>query len=431
MKLKFFLPFAALMAFSSAFISCSKDDDGGSNAESSVNPLMVENFVLDGMNASITRPNTGVNFPDSVKFLVYFQNNAEPESGVTYDIGVALYTANNRLVSTFPLYEDIVVAYGKTFKMDDKILLSKDLSDGIYLLKPICKGKDEKDWKEMKLANDFALTINIDGTEAQLKEAFKDIIRFKSISYDKTQVAMNEPFKVTVSLFGNKTYKSIPVFLAQKDENDGYKKLTGETWTPDEQGEGTITFSYAPTQVGNQTYYIISPISDEPITQFSIITKGQTFDISVSNIADEVEYILDDNALKGTFTVRNYDDQVFTKDIYVMLVGIDMMTFDFKVDSLFQNPQLYQKIHFSTASLNEEKGSFNFTNLDFGSYYAITYGIKNKEGKFEELNADKMYMLYTTPFDESGDEFFIKMAKAPAATKGISYLNRKKVIWKQ
>ena len=183
MKLKFFLPFVALMAFSSAFISCSKDDDGGSNAESSVNPLMVENFVLDGMNASITRPNTGVNFPDSVKFLVYFQNNAEPESGVTYDIGVALYTANNRLVSTFPLYEDITVAYGKTFKMDDKILLSKDLSDGIYLLKPICKGKDEKDWKEMKLANDFALTINIDGTEAQLKEAFKDIIRFKSISY--------------------------------------------------------------------------------------------------------------------------------------------------------------------------------------------------------------------------------------------------------
>ena len=416
MKLKFFLPFVALMAFSSAFISCSKDDDGGSNAESSVNPLMVENFVLDGMNASITRPNTGVNFPDSVKFLVYFQNNAEPESGVTYDIGVALYTANNRLVSTFPLYEDIVVAYGKTFKMDDKILLSKDLSDGIYLLKPICKGKDEKDWKEMKLANDFALTINIDGTEAQLKEAFKDIIRFKSISYDKTQVAMNEPFKVTVSLFGNKTYKSIPVFLAQKDDKDGYKKLTGETWTPDEQGEGTITFSYAPTQVGNQTYYIISPISDEPITQFSIITKGQTFDISVSNIADEVEYILDDNALKGTFTVRNYDDQVFTKDIYVMLVGIDMMTFDFKVDSLFQNPQLYQKINFSTASL---------------SYYAITYGIKNKEGKFEELNADKMYMLYTTPFDESGDEFFIKIAKAPAATKGISYLNRKKVIWKQ
>ena len=79
----------------------------------------------------------------------------------------------------------------------------------------------------------------------------------------------------------------------------------------------------------------------------------------------------------------------------------------------------------------QKSGSFNFTNLDFGSYYAITYGIKNKEGKFEELNADKMYMLYTTPFDESGNEFFIKMAKAPAATKGISYLNRKKVIWKQ
>lgn len=431
MKQKFFLLFVALMAFSCVFISCSKDDDNTDEGTSSVNSLMVENFVLDGMNASITRSHTGMDFPDSVKFLLFFQNNAEAEYDGTYDIGVALYTANDKLVSIFPLYEDIPVTYGKSFKMDDKILLSKDLSNGIYLLKPICKGKDEKDWKEMKLANEFALTINIDGTEAQLKEAFKDIIRFKSISYDKTQVAINEPFKVTITLFGNKTYKSIPVFLAQKDEANGYKKLTGETWNPDEQGEGTVTFSYAPTQVGNQTYYIISPLSDEPITLFSIITKGQTFEITVDNIADDIESILDGNNLKGTFTVKNFDDQVFSKDIYVMLVGIDIMTVDFKIDSLFQNPQLYRKIHFSTASLNEEKGSFNFTNLDFGSYYAVTYGTKNKEGKFEELNEDKMYMLYTTPFDESSDEYMIKMAKTQAISKGITHQKGRKVIWKK
>ena len=172
MKLKFFLPFVALMAFSSAFISCSKDDDEGSNTESSMNPLMVENFVLDGMESTITRPAAGMDFPDDVKFLVFFQNNTNNQPDVTYDIGMALYTANNRLVSTFPLYENVQTKYGNSLKMDDKIQLSKDLSNGVYLLKPICKGKDEKVWKEMKLANDFALTITISDTEAQLKEAF-------------------------------------------------------------------------------------------------------------------------------------------------------------------------------------------------------------------------------------------------------------------
>lgn len=403
MKLKFFLPFVALMAFSSAFISCSKDDDEGSNTESSMNPLMVENFVLDGMESTITRPAAGMDFPDDVKFLVFFQNNTNNQPDVTYDIGMALYTANNRLVSTFPLYENVQTKYGNSLKMDDKIQLSKNLSNGVYLLKPICKGKDEKVWKEMKLANDFALTITISDTEAQLKEAFKDFIQLKNISFDKTQVDQGETFKVTLSLFGNNTYKSIPVFLAQK-VNDKYKKLTGETWTPDQKGEGTITFSYAPTLVGKQTYYVISPVRDEPITQFSIITKGETYELTVDNVADEEENILDSNALKGTLTIQNFDDVTLSKDVYVMLGTINMVDFSFHIDSLFQNPNEYRKIHFSTPSLGEEKVSFSFDNLNYDSYYTVSFGIKDENGKFKDLSDENLLLLYTTASDPSAEE---------------------------
>ena len=92
MRLKLFLPFLALIAISSAFISCNKDDEEGSNSNaSSVNALMLEDLLLDGMESTITRSAPGLDFPDSVRFLVYFQDNALPQENRTYDIGVALY----------------------------------------------------------------------------------------------------------------------------------------------------------------------------------------------------------------------------------------------------------------------------------------------------------------------------------------------------
>lgn len=436
MKLKLFLPFLALMAISSALSSCSSDDDSNV-VVSSTDALMLENFILDGMPSTITRSAAGVDFPDSVKFLVYFQNNALPQEDRTYDIGMALYNANKQKVRTFPLYENIKLTFAKSYKMDDKIQIAKDIANGTYLLKPICRGTGEKEWKDMKLADDFALTITISGNEAQLKEAFNSIITLKSIAFDKTAVDQNETFKVTLNLLGNNAYKSVPIFLAQQDETMGYKKLIGETWTPNQQGEGTITLSYAPTKVGNQTYYVFSPLDDEPITQFSIITKGHTYGITVDNIADEIDNILDENALKGTMTLKNYDDQVFSQDIYVMLGSIDMNDFSFHIDSLFTNPQEYQKIHFSTSSLGEEKISFSFNNLNYDSYYAVAYGIKDENGKFKDMSGDNMFFLYTTPSapsDEEGEDgagykplvLFApqKMAKCPA----ISYINGKKVF---
>lgn len=435
MKLKFFLPFLALMAVSSAFMSCSDDNDGDNNAVSSADPLMLESFVLDGMEeATITRSGVGVDFPDSVKFLVYFQNNGLPQGDHKYDIGVALYNTNNQRIKTYALYDTIPCTYGKSYKMDDKIQLSKDLSNGTYLLKPICKVIGDKEWKDMKLADDFALSITISDKQAQLKEAFKDIIKLMNIAYNKTEVAQNEKFKVTLNLYGNNTYKSIPVFLAQKNENGTYQKLTGETWTPDQKGEGTVTLSYASTKVGKQTYYVISPVSEEPLVQFNIITKGQTYDMTVDNIADEVEYILDENAIKGTMILKNYDDKVSSQDIYAMLITIDMETFEFKIDSLFENPQEYQKIHFSTPSLGEEKIPFSFTNLNYDSYYGVTYGIKGKDGKFVDITGDSMFMLYTTPsedLDGRSGPVYLRAAKNPVISNKISFLNGKKVMWKK
>lgn len=420
------------MTVSSAFMSCSDDNDGDNNAVSSADPLMLESFVLDGMEeATITRSGVGVDFPDEVKFLVYFQNNGLPQGDHNYDIGVALYNMNKQRLRTYPLYEDITCTYGKSYKMDDKIQLSKDLSNGTYLLKPICKVTGDKEWKDMKLADDFALSITIFDKQAQLKEAFKDIIKLMNIAYNKTEVAQNEKFKVTLNLYGNNTYKSIPVFLAHKNENNTYQKLTGETWTPDQKGEGTVTLSYAPTEVGKQTYYIITPVSEEPLAQFSIITKGQTYEMTVDNIADEVEYILDENAIKGTMISKNFDDKVSSQDIYAMLITIDMETFEFKVDSLFENPQEHQKIHFSTPSLGEEKIPYSFTNLKYDSYYAVTYGIKDKDGKFVDISGNGMFMLFTTPSDPENNEAKRRVMKSHAYLNKISYLNGKKVMWKK
>ena len=435
MNIKFILPLLAALVISSAFMSCSDDNDGGNNAAASADPLMLESFVLDNMDEStITRSGVGVDFRDSVKFLAYFQNNGLPQGDRNYDIGVALYNTNKQRLRTYPLYENIKCVYGGTLKMDDKIQISKDLSNGTYLLKPICKVAGEKEWQDMKLADDFALSITISDKQAQMKEAFKDIIKLMNIAYNKTEVAQNEKFKVTLDLYGNNTYKSIPIFLAKKNENGTYHKLTGETWTPDQKGEGTVTLSYAPTEVGKNTYYILSPVSEEPITQFNIITKGQTYDLTVDNIADKVDDILDENAIKGTMIVKNFDEKVYSQDIYVMLITIDMTTFDFRADTLFNHPNEYYKINFSTPSLGEEKIPYSFSNLNYDSFYGVTYGIKGKDGKFVDISGEHQFRLYTTPSDPSASEdgaLLLRAPKVESFAKGISNVNGKKVIWKK
>ena len=424
------------------FISCSDDNDDGNNATSSADPLMLESFVLDGMDEStITRSEAGVDFRDDVKFLVFFQNNGLPQGDHNYDLGVALYNTNKQRLRTYPLYENIKCAYGHTIKMDDKIQITKDISNGTYLLKPICKVTGDKEWQDMKLADDFALSITISDKQAQLKEAFKDIIKLMNIAFNKTEVNQNEKFKVTLNLYGNNTYKSIPIFLAKKNTKGTYQKLTGETWTPDQKGEGTVTLSYAPTEVGKHTYYIISPVSEEPLTQFSIITKGQTYEFTINNIADHLLDILDENSLKGTLTVKNYDDQVCSKEIYVMLITVDMTTIYssnpvYGTDSLFEHPNEYHKIQLSTASLGEEKFDFTFSNLNYDSFYGVTYGIKGKDGKFVDISGDNSFMVYTTPSDPSASEdgkmpHILRVAKSSSITDNISYVNGKKVIWKK
>lgn len=56
----------AIVAISSAFFSCSNDDDDNENKEvvvSSTDALMLESFVLDGMEPTITRASADEDFP--------------------------------------------------------------------------------------------------------------------------------------------------------------------------------------------------------------------------------------------------------------------------------------------------------------------------------------------------------------------------------
>ena len=416
MKIKFFLPLLALLALSSTFISCNDDDnDGDFIPPIPTNALMLEDFVLDEMPTTISRASADEDFPE-IKFLVYFKNNTQPQEDATYDVGVALYDANQKNVYTYTLYEDVNLTYEKSYKMDDKIQLSKDIKDGTYFLKPICKLDGEETWEDFKLADDLALNITVSGNQAQLKEAFYNAtgtMKVNSMDIDKKKVSLNEPFKVTLNLSCNSTKSSIPVFIATADNEIGYKKLAGETWTANKN----IVLSYAPSTPGKCTYYILSSLDDEPIAQFEVITKGQTYGFTVDNIADEIEYILDGDSLKGTLFANNYDDEVCSKDIYAMLIKIDMTDFSYGVDSLFEDSQKHQLVRFSTPSLGEEKHSFVFNNLNYDSYYSVTYGIKDENGRFKDISESDMFMIYTTahnPSDSSEEEFpaMIKKKKA-------------------
>ena len=407
MRLKFFLPFLAIMAISSAFISCSSDDDDNKNNEAvvpSTDALMLESFVLDGMEPTITRASANEDFPE-IKFLVRFKNNALPKADRKYDVGVALYDAAKQKVATYPLYDEVALTFEKDYKMDDKVVISKDVKDGTYQLKPICKISGEEEWKSFQLADELALTVTIAGNQAQIKEAFetKGIVQVKSFSFDKNFVAQGETFNVALELSSNSKNASIPVYLAKENIDGTYKKLTGATWTPNASGEGKVTLSYAPSEPGKQTFYVVSSLSDEPITQFYVLIKGQLFDFTIDNIANGEDNILADNGIKGTFIVQNFDENTFSQDMYMMLGTLDMNDFTLKYDTLFVNPQEHQLMHLSTSGLGEEKVAFTFSNLDYDSYYTIDFGIKDENGKFQSVSGDRLQYIYTTAADPSNE----------------------------
>ena len=423
----------AIVAISSAFFSCSNDDDDNENKEvvvSSTDALMLESFVLDGMEPTITRASADEDFPE-IKFLVRFKNNALPKADRKYDVGVALYDAAKQKLATYPLYDEVALTFEKDYKMDDKVVISKDVKDGTYQLKPICKISGEEEWKDFQLADELALTVTVDGNHAQIKEAFetKGIVQVKSFSFDKNFVAQGETFNVTLELSSNSKNSSIPFYLAKENIDGTYKKLTGATWTPNASGEGKVTLSYAPSEPGKQTYYVVSSLSDEPITQLYVLIKGQLFDFTIDNIANAEDNILADNSLKGTFIVQNFDEKTFSQDMYMMLGTLDMNTFELSVDTLFTKPENYQLMHLSTSGLGEEKVAFSFNNLNYDSYYTIDFGIKDESGKFQSTSGNRMVFIYTTPSEESlpgitHDREETRMAKSPA----IDFVKGKKIF---
>lgn len=427
MKLKFFFPFLALMLVSNVFISCSDDNDGGNSDNddddssiviSSTDALMLEDFIWDDMEPSVTRASADEDFPE-MKFLAYFQNNAQPQEDRTYDVGVALYNAEKERVCTYQLYDSVYFTYGNPYKMDDKIIISKEINDGVYQLRPICKINGEEEWEDMKMADELSLIITISGNQAQLTKAFDEVegsMEVKNLYIEQEKVYPNEEFKVTLDIFSNSTKSSIPVFLAQQYADGGYQKLAGEIWKANSKGEGTITLScYAPSSAGTHEYYILSPLNDEPIAEVTIVVKGQTYNIEIDNIADEIEYILDDNSIEGTLTVQNYDEITFNQEIYAMLLSIDMNDYSIIIDSLFEDTQKHQLINLSIPKFGDSTTYFKFDNLNYDSYYAVVYGIKDENGIFMFMDEETMISLYTTPSAPSSSaekEVKKRMAKA-------------------
>lgn len=402
MKLKFFLPLLALVACSCAFTACSSDDDDSNESATVIeydeDALMLEGFTLDNMEPLVSRASAEEDFPE-IKFLVFFKNNAELKSARKYDVGVALYDENNNQVKTYPLYNDFNLQYNHDYKMDDKVIITKDVKDGTYMLKPICRVSGTEKWEDFNLSDALPLTLIVANNQIKMKEAFEGVEGSMKVNSIDVKGNDDESFTFSAKLDLSSTCKNtyIPVYLAQKNADESYKKLTGALWTKNR----TITLSYTPYTPGKDTYYIVTPLSKEPIAEFNVTIKGSIFYFTINNVANEVEGILEDNSIKGTFYVESYNDKVLNGDMYVMLGTLDMTTFQLSVDTLFERPDEYQLIQLNTPAMGEQAGEqavpFEFNHLNYDSYYSITYGVRDEDGRFKEIQSNDYFELFTTP----------------------------------
>ncbi|MDO5482942.1 MAG: hypothetical protein Q4F47_07895 [Bacteroidaceae bacterium] len=98
-----------------------------------------------------------------------------------------------------------------------------------------------------------------------------------------------------------------------------------------------------------------------------------------------------------------------------MLLSIDMNDYSIIIDSLFEDTQKHQLINLSIPKFGDSTTYFKFDNLNYDSYYAVVYGIKDKNGIFIFMDEETMISLYTTPSAPSSSaekEVKKRMAKA-------------------
>ena len=282
---------------------------------------------IDGGKTEFSRSNTSEDFPG---FALYtgFVNYLQPLKDRKFDLGFALYQGDKMLSVLYSVTDSIKAGEGWYYE-SDPIKIGKDLSDGTYQIRPICRETGKEDWVLCLYAYDSYYQVNISGTKltitihgANNSSVSMFGVNSKEVSTDNQ---VGRPITFKLNLTDKNILSNSPIFLWGNEDVDDCVLLTGIGTNLNSGETGDVILQYVPQREGDYKFYLSGSNKNcVAIDSFEVsVAAAAQFDLVVNTAyeitgADENRNV-PGTTLGGNIKVTNNSTDVYYGPVFIRL----------------------------------------------------------------------------------------------------------------
>lgn len=359
---------------------------------SALNSITQVNGQVSTDATSFTRASTSENF--TVKTLTAKYWNPSPVER-SYDLGWGLYNTSGKRLYIYNVEQNHTLASTYYTTLNSSLNMPKDLANGTYYLRPICRQYGNSTWYACHNSGREFFIVTINGTSLTLKTVSSqntgNLTGLISSYGDVRKVG--RPLEVRATLRNNSPINIMPVYLFANN-----KLVSANSVEINQNSSGMVALHYAPTESGNNTIKICSDASGNNIITSGSVTVSEPSAASLTvtdySVAGTYTYTVTGKKISLTATFKNNLTTVYNDYVYAYLYKYKSGT------SYSYVNQIAKPVYISTSS--SKSITFDFDNLEPTKYLLVLY-YYNTNTLTQALKTSPYTLINTIKGDVNGD----------------------------
>lgn len=362
------------------------------------NRLYVTTMYVEGDIKTYNRASTNVDFPE---FKVTYEafNMVPPEESRNYDVALALYKSGERL-KFLSKNENLKFDYNSGYSIWTKVNIGKDLSNGTYEIRALCRENGQSDWTGMLVGYDKYLELTVNGKN--LVVTYHGPYQYSERDFKINSVTVGnikqqgKVMTITVNLTDRNVYNNVPIFLwGVEPGSNEYALLTGCGTNLDAGDTGDVVMEFTPSLSGTYQFALSGSSADcsAPLKTFSVDVSPMSMadvvmavDIKADNSTKQSNgsYKVSGSTLTGSLKVKNNGTEDYQDMLYVLLYKDSEGTNNYQLDK--------EASVMTSIEVGKTKNyTFTFKNLDANVPYAVLVGAIER-GEFVWISLEDGYI---------------------------------------
>lgn len=339
--------------------------------------LYMTTIYIEGDTKTFKRSSTSEDFP-TFKLCQESFSLVPPKTARDYDMGFGLFKSGKK-VKDLGHADNVNIDYYKGKTMWTNVSIGKDLADGTYELRALCRESGQSDWTGVICGYDKYIELTINGKN--MVATYHGLYQYSDVDFTVNSVTVGnvrqqgKVMTITVNLTDKNVNNNLPIFLWGKEPGtNNYVLLTGCGTNLDAGDTGDVVMEFTPSQSG--TYQMALSTSADECTML----KTFSVDVAAKSMADVVlsvdikldnstkqsngTYKVSGSTLSGSISVTNKGTEAYQDYLYVLLykgsVGSTSYSYDTQASTLAD-----------IAVGKTQKFNYSFQNLETNVPYAI------------------------------------------------------------